>query len=161
MFDLHRSAVGIGPAGSSRIEPERLRALGSREPLPDPALPCRSAAGIPLQVFDAKHPWGFTDIGHCCCNVAGICPVYETRFLLKTGTCRIAVPDDKELALKMLTDCMKQIRNRWGGLSAQQRKADAEAIFARQMKRTGARRAYLAAAHWYDCDVDYEFNGKI
>jgi hypothetical protein len=46
MFDLHRSAVGIGPAGSSRIEPERLRALGSREPLPDPALPCRSAAAI-------------------------------------------------------------------------------------------------------------------
>ena len=57
--------------------------------------------------------------------------------------------------MAMLESAMKQIP----GSTPKTRNADALAIWKRHARRTNPERAYLAAAHFHDCDVDYQFDG--
>jgi hypothetical protein len=102
----------------------------------------------------------------CHCTEGGLCPLYNDRFLLKTGTCRVPLPPPdpadptaQELGIEMLVQAMQHNPELMRTSTKAERKELAEQTYRRHSRRTNRAAVYLAAAHFNDCDVEYEFVG--
>jgi hypothetical protein len=173
-----RSAVAAA-LGSGGLLP---RSGPSPGPAVLPRTPCRAggcgysaaarcfsharARGGGRSAFDPAHPWGFRSIKACHCTEGGLCPLYNDRFLLKTGTCRVPLPPPdpadptaQELGIEMLVQAMQHNPELMRTSTKAERKELAEQTYRRHSRRTNRAAVYLAAAHFNDCDVEYEFVG--